>query len=170
MDHANNNEPPRYPQNRQSSHMDIPPNNNSSGSVRSSQGRTGPPSATPQQPQQDPNPSSRNSSEVGSSSQNQQHHRSPAASIIRSILDDATPSTAAVSEDYDELARDDDSESGFAFSVPRHDASSSFSTPTIPPSLQSLQVETLPALPDEQDRKRFLVSEGGEKIICVSLF
>ena len=150
--------------------MDIPPNNNSSGSVRSSQGRTGPPSATPQQPQQDPNPSSRNSSEVGSSSQNQQHHRSPAASIIRSILDDATPSTAAVSEDYDELARDDDSESGFAFSVPRHDASSSFSTPTIPPSLQSLQVETLPALPDEQDRKRFLVSEGGEKIICVSLF
>ena len=150
--------------------MNIPPNN-SFGSVRSSQGRTGPSTTSNRQPpQQDQNSSSRNSSEVGSSSQNQQHHRSPAASIIRSILDDATPSTAAVSEDYDELARDDDSESGFAFSVPRHDASSSFSTPTIPPSLQSLQVETLPALPDEQDRKRFLVSEGGEKIICVSLF
>jgi hypothetical protein len=74
--------------------------------------------------------------------------RSPAASLIqsaaRSILDDGTPSTA-VSVDGSESCSGADG----TFGPSRTSAS---------PTLSSLQIETIPALPDENDRKRFVVS------------
>jgi hypothetical protein len=78
----------------------------------------------------------RSNSEPGPSQQ-----RSPAALLIhsaaRSILDDGTPSTAV---------SDDGSESYSGARIPSS------------PTLASLQIETMPALPDEKDRKRFVVS------------
>jgi len=105
--------------------------------------------------------------------QQQQHYRSyrtPSASLIqsavRSILDDATPSSTIVSDDQSET-------SGVPFSGeysasprfwsqnqqtphqrPLHESSSSSS----PPTLESLKTEPIPPIPDKQDRKRFIVS------------
>jgi hypothetical protein len=74
--------------------------------------------------------------------------RSPAASLIqsaaRSILDDGTPSSA-VSDDGSESCSGADGTLG-----PSRTPAS--------PTLASLQIETMPALPDEKDRKRFVVS------------
>ena len=77
--------------------------------------------------------------------------RSPAASLIqsaaRSILDNetATPSTI-VSDDASENFSCADGTLGKRNTRRGHFA----------PSLNSLQIETLPAIPDEQDRKRFV--------------
>jgi hypothetical protein len=154
MDHASGDpdrDLPNCPQNHHR-HNHLPPTDSVSLSTTNrSQGGTG---QRRQSYQSHSASASRNGSEVGGGGGVGvgAGHRSPAASLIqsaaRSILDDATPSTAGA---------DDSSESGFAFSVPRLNYHSNSNTPTIPPSLQSLQVETLPALPDEQDRKRFLV-------------
>lgn len=73
--------------------------------------------------------------------------RTPSAALIqsavRSVLDDATPGSI-VSDD-------------------RSDGGSFLDDPVTPknafsPTLESLQIEPLPPLPDEQDRKRFIVS------------
>jgi hypothetical protein len=78
-----------------------------------------------------------------------QQARSPAAfllvqSAVRSVLDDATPST---------IISGDGSESGSCA-----DGTLGKLRPASSPSLRSLQMETLPAIPDEQDRRRFIVS------------
>jgi hypothetical protein len=97
------------------------------------------------------NNNNNNNSNTGHSdifSSNSDSGRSPAASLIqsaaRSILDDGTPSTA-VSDDDSEGCR---SAYGTLGS----------SRPPASLTLASLQMETMPALPDEQDRKRFVVS------------
>ena len=75
--------------------------------------------------------------------------RSPAASLIqsaaRSVLDDLTPSTI-VSDDVS----DDESESCCA------DGALGLLKPSGSPTLRSLQKKIPPALPDEQDRRRFI--------------
>jgi hypothetical protein len=62
-------------------------------------------------------------------------------SAARSILDDTSPNTA-VSDD------ESDAEGSFATRAALSPS----------PTLSSLQMKTLPAMPDEQDRKRFVVS------------
>jgi hypothetical protein len=62
-------------------------------------------------------------------------------SAARSIMDETSPSTAV---------SDDESDTEGSFSA-RAALSPS-------PTLSSLQMKTLPAMPDEQDRKRFVVS------------
>ncbi len=91
------------------------------------------------------------STTISQGSYNQRsNYRTPSASLIhsavRSVLDDATPST---------IMSDDRSE-GESFVdgdmvTPKH---------TDSPELESLQIERLPPIPDEQDRKRFIVSVG----------
>ena len=67
-------------------------------------------------------------------------------SAARSVLDSVyTPTSTNVSDDEDEAENDDE---GGA----RQKQNISI------PTLESLQKEALPALPDEQDRKRFVVS------------
>ena len=77
------------------------------------------------------------------------HTRTPSASLIqsavRSVLDDATPST---------IVSDDRSDEGRSYVDGEHFTSAYFPSP----ALDSLQVERLPPIPDEQDRKRFIVS------------
>lgn len=93
--------------------------------------------------------------DAGVSLQPQSHFRSyrtPSASLIqtavRSVLDDATPST---------IISDDQSEASF---VNGGSASPGFrKKKETSPTLESLQKEKLPPMPDEQDRKRFIVSE-----------
>lgn len=94
---------------------------------------------------------------------NTANSRTPSASLIqsavRSVLDDASPSTI-VSDD-----RSDDSEEGAESFVdgnrvtpnkyyPGKNKNNDSSTPT----LESLQMQQIPPIPDEQDRKRFIVS------------
>lgn len=84
----------------------------------------------------------------GSYHQQRSNYRTPSASLIhsavRSVLDDATPSSI-VSDDRSEGESFVDGDL-----VTPKTASS--------PALESLQIERLPAIPDEQDRKRFIVS------------
>lgn len=80
-----------------------------------------------------------------------QQARSPAAfllvqSAVRSVLDDATPTPSTI-------ISGDGSESGSCA-----DRTLGKRSPTSSPTLRSLQIETLPAIPDEQDRRRFIVS------------
>jgi hypothetical protein len=78
----------------------------------------------------------------------QQQARSPAASLIqsaaRSVLDNLTPSII-VSDAGGERCSCSDGTIGNL-------------RPASSPTLRSLQVKTLPAIPDEQDRRRFIVS------------
>ena len=76
--------------------------------------------------------------------------QSPAASLIRSaarsILDDATPNTAFSDDESESLSCAD----GNLGNLGKISIAS--------PSLSSLRIQKMPALPDEQDRKRFIVS------------
>jgi hypothetical protein len=104
-------------------------------------------------------PSSRSSSTVSSgnairwniSREQPRQYGSPAASLIqsaaRSMLDDATPETAASG------VSDDESDSCSLAEGKLGNLRSAFS-----PTLSSLQhMKELPAIPDEQDRRRFIV-------------
>jgi hypothetical protein len=86
-------------------------------------------------------------------------NRTPSASLIqsavRSVLDDATPSTV-VSDDRSE-------EGSFVDGDP---VASRYSSS---PALHSLQIERLPPIPDEQDRKRFIVSSASFGLLQPSL-
>ncbi|KAG7346058.1 DUF726 domain containing protein [Nitzschia inconspicua] len=75
--------------------------------------------------------------------------RSPAASLIQSVarsalLDEATPNSTVISDDASDVM------SGQYYHY--HQSSST----TTPSNLSSLQTPTMPALPDEQDRRRFI--------------
>lgn len=76
--------------------------------------------------------------------------RTPSASLVRSavrsVLDEATPST---------IVSDDRSEGGSFV-----DGDLVTLNQTRSPTLASLQTQRLPPIPDEQDRKRFIVSSG----------
>ena len=77
-----------------------------------------------------------------------QQARSPTATLIqsaaRSVLDNLTPSTI-VSDDKSEIYSIGDDAEGIPI-------------PASSPTLRSLQKEILPAIPDEQERRRFIVS------------
>jgi hypothetical protein len=77
--------------------------------------------------------------------------RSPAASLIQSVarsalLDEATPNSTVTSDDVSEVM------SGQHYATNRN----SLTPATTGANLSSLQTPTLPALPDEQDRRRFI--------------
>lgn len=89
--------------------------------------------------------------------------RSPAASLIqsaaRSVLDDATPNSTVISEDASEISTFYDANLGGSSSKTwsqqqqRH-IHNSYRHPVA--DLRSLETKTLPAIPDEQDRRRFI--------------
>ena len=96
-------------------------------------------------------------------------------SAARSVLDN-TPASTNVSDD--EYEYDEESQSGDYYSYNTYDDDDSRSScadgsssrrrrsrqqRVASPTLRSLQRETLPAMPDEQDRKRFVVSDGLQK-------
>jgi hypothetical protein len=92
--------------------------------------------------------------------------RSPAASLIqsaaRSVLDDTTPNTAVSDDDGSEDCSCADGVFGRNHPLRNGNEKSTnnghYSTHSSPAALSSLQMKTLPAIPDEQDRKRFVVS------------
>lgn len=95
----------------------------------------------------------RAASQAGTSNSEHRTHahyqsRTPSASLIqsavRSVLDDATPST---------IVSDDRSEGGSFVDV---DPVASGYSYTSSPALDSLKIERLPPIPDTQDRKRFI--------------
>lgn len=93
------------------------------------------------------------SSSLQSQGHSQRSYRTPSASLIqsavRSVLDDITPTSTIVS--------DDQSEASFIF--PSDSPSLRFGkNKQAPPTLESLQMEKIPPIPDAQDRKRFIVS------------
>ena len=89
---------------------------------------------------------------IGASASSDSESRSPAASLIqsaaRSILDNdaATPSSVVSDRDRESYSCADGNLGN----------NNTARTRQSKPSLHSLQIETLPALPDEQDRKRFV--------------
>ena len=99
--------------------------------------------------------------------QQQLHHRSyrtPSASLIhsavRSVLDDATPNSTIISDDQSETSAarlpGDSSVSPRFWTNSQQQQQQEVSSPT----LESLQMERIPPIPDKQDRKRFIVSTG----------
>ena len=113
------------------------------------------------------------STNYGQQQQQQQHYRSyrtPSASLIhsavRSVLDDATPNSTIISDDQSETSGlPGEYAASPRFWTNSHHQQQQASSPT----LESLQTERVPPIPDKQDRKRFIVSTYMLTVGVVSL-
>ena len=102
--------------------------------------------------------------------QQQLHHRSyrtPSASLIhsavRSVLDDATPNSTIISDDQSETSAarlPGDYTVSPRFWTNSQQQQQQQQQEASSPTLESLQMERIPPIPDKQDRKRFIVSTG----------